>query len=611
MNSIKSRLSFTGAADASVFFYTRNEATAAFSSTVPVSFGFTDQYGAIIAEGVCDRAEQPFSGTVRLTFRKGEKAQISLGFTGDTSVYLMPGAGVLWEHGGVFPLLLSKETEHTLFIVAADGDTSPAVAVVKGVDFGEDVSITAGGKSFPADWYPKLGRPWFWHSAELPTERVLRADVKKCASDLRFTVYGRTVVSLNEAFDIPFGKVFPTVTSDSGELIDARIEVFAGDERVALFDRLTEETSPIYLPCGRYRFRVSHGMMYSVCEALADVTADGISQKFTLTEKIRLPKGWVTGELHTHSALEDATLFPRQVMRAARACGRSFCFMTDKNVELDESFGLHECDKDGVFAAFPGQEIMCHELHTNVLNPSYTTANPEAEDLKKVNTDIEEKIAGWLCEYRSMRSERPCLIMHNHPTHRAEVAKRGHPYFRSWWVSDLFSDDYHLVENCGFEGWFDRLNRGKRLYAAWTGDGHDCTLVYPGMEGVCVYTGGELTAKAVIEALEAGRFFSCREPGAFIDVQKAADGRVRVTVKASVPIDRLELVSDGRVSHTAEGGGELEMCREFDTEPDTGWCIARVKLAEGDWDPKLYSFTPFMESGYAAFTNPISMEKQQ
>jgi len=289
-------------------------------------------------------------------------------------------------------------------------------------------------------------------------------------------------------------------------------------------------------------------------------------------------------------------------MRAARVNGRNFCFMTDKDIDHLERFGLHECDVPGKFLALPGQEIMCHELHTNVLNPAYRIENPEADNLNQVNPDIEERIAGWLSHVKGMKKKQPCMIMHNHPSHRPEVAQNGQPYFRSWWVSDLFPE-YTLVENCDYSGWFDRLNRGRILYAAWTGDGHDCTLMYPGKEGVIVNTGGELTPEAILRALENGEFFSCRAPGMVLFTE-AAGRAVKVFAEAASDIDRVEVIADGRVVKTLPGNGKV-LSEEVSLPDDIHWCIARAKLKGGQWDRETHSFTPFMEAGFDAFTNPL------
>ncbi|MBQ8552350.1 MAG: carboxypeptidase regulatory-like domain-containing protein [Clostridia bacterium] len=610
MHKIENRLRFTGEAEATVYFCTDGTAAITYTSDRALTYRLADAWNSEISVGCAEHAELPLpqSGNYRLTFSAdmGGTAVITLHCEDNVLPYIMPGVGVLWEHGGIFPMLLDRDQPHTLWLLSADDDSTDTSAVIKGIDYGEDVSITVKGELFTADWYPKMTRPWFWHSAELPNVALMRIDLPPCKSDVRFTAYNRVVTALEEPkHKFTFGALIPRVTDAQGNAIDARVEVFVGNERVALSDRFAHEDTPIHLPLGRYKLRASHGIFWSEAEVTADVTLDTTEVTFTLNETVKLPNGWLLGELHTHSSLEDATLFPKHVMRAARACGRNFCFMTDKDVGLLDKFGLHECDLDGNFLAFPGQEIMCHELHTNVLNPSHRIHNPEAEDLGAVNRDIEVKTEKWLCEYRKMKKERPCLIMHNHPEHRTEVMKRGKPYFRSWWVSDMFGDDYHLVENCGYTGWFDRLNRGRRIYAAWTGDGHDCTLMYPGKEGVCVYTGGELSAEAVISALESGRFFSCRAPGAFIDISRAEANGIRVIAKSPIEIEFIEIIADGQVSTEIPGNRKREIDIICELPANTHWCLARLKLCGGDWNATLHSFTPFMEAGFAAFTNPL------
>ena len=252
----------------------------------------------------------------------------------------------------------------------------------------------------------------------------------------------------------------------------------------------------------------------------------------------------------------------------------------------------------------------------NVLGVDRTIDNPEADDLNAVNHDIEAKIARWLNEIHAMQARRVTTFMLNHPWHRPETMRRGQPYFRSWWVADVFRE-FHIVENFDYERWFDRLNRGRRLFGAWTGDGHDSAAMYPGREGVCVYVGDALSEESVIRAVDAGRFVSLRYPGVFIDMT-AAGARVGETAKSAETatvtlsgcgtVEALELIADGKIVET-RGDFELEtgkMRREtFDIPENATWIVARVRMQDTGWDEKRYSFTPLMCAGYDAFTNPI------
>lgn len=598
-------LTFTAEAEATVYFQAKENSSVGFSADAPLLWRLTDCFDNLLAEGCSPSASEAGSGDLRLTFLPDEKGKrtLNIWFSDNAVPYLMPGAGVLWDHGAVYPLLLGKEQSHTLFVPGKDDPRTP-VTVIKGIPFGEEVSISVQSEKIPADWFPKLGRKWFWHSAELPAEKDLRFELPASESDIRFTVYNRTAVLLTPSEDFCMGKLYLSAADEDGNPIDARFELFVGSERVALSDQFAGESPFISLPKGKYTLRTSHGMLWSTDEREITVGDEPLTENVTLTEVVPLPEGWFWGELHTHSALEDATLFPRQVMRAARAMGRHFCFMTDKDIRHFDRYGLHDADKAEKFLALPGQEIMCHELHMNVLGTDLAFPNPEADHLDQANFDIEQRLENWLSAYRKMKTERPCLIMHNHPAHRAAVMAKGQPYFRSWWVSDQ-NRDFVLTENCGYQGWFDRLDRGRKLFAAWTGDGHDSTLMWPGMEGVCVHA-GKLTAETIIDALENGRFFSCRAPGMFLDIVRTGENSVTVTAKAAFPIHSVELVGDSKVFASLDGEGCSALEKQISLPEGLHWVIARAKLDfDGIWDEKRFSFTPFMEAGYDAFTNPI------
>ncbi len=606
------KLILNGEAKASLHFLAHEAGAIGFLAGRPLSWRLTDAFDRPIDAGTGDslcRAVE--KGGYRLTFTPfdGEKIRIQPAVTGAITPYLMPGVGVLWQHGARYPLLLDGGAAHTLWLLASPAEKLEAAAVIKGIPNGEAITVRCDGEAVGCEWYPKLGRPWFWHTAAIPTAECVRFGLPAGETDIRFTAYNRTVAALKEpAGTISWGSLSLTATDANGEPIDARFEIFIGSERIALRDQLADESEPVYLPQGRYTVRVSHGKLWNKAEATVDVGIDPATCALSIAPEVHLPEGWVFGELHTHSSLEDATLFPRHVMRAARCTGLSFCFMTDKDIDRLDEMGLHDVDVPGRFLALPGQEIMCHELHTNVLNPTHRIENPEADFLSRPNPDIEAKLEGWLGEYQSMRAEQPCLIMHNHPTHRPEAALKGQPYFRSWWVHDLHPETYTLVENCGYAEWFDRLNRGHRLYAAWTGDGHDCTLMEPGKEGICLHLGGELSAANIIRALEAGDFFSLRAPGMLLQIEYDGQGRIGIRAASGRVIEKIELIGDGRVIERFDGAGQNRLGAGIALPQGLHWVMARAKLVGSEWEEATHSFTPFMQAGWDAFTNPIFLE---
>ena len=588
------KLAFTGEKDALIFFDAAAGDAVALRVSAPIEARFTDDHGREIARGLSCTFEKAGVYRALLAGDGGGRRTVEIEHGAGTLPFLMPGTGIVWDHGQLYPLLLAAEGDHTVYMMNNPA-FGRAVCCVKGAPSDERVRLSDKNGALAADWYPKLGRQWFWESAQVRSkERWLRLDLQTGGRDTRVTLTHSGAALLSRP-DRPTrtGVLTLAAEDETGERVDARFEMWIGDERVYMEDVLRHEVARAVLPVGAYRLRVTRGVRCEPFETEVCVTDGGeTAVRARLHERLVLPRGWALGELHCHSSFEDATLFPTETMRAARANGLNFCFQTDKDVEKLLEYGV------------------------NVLGVDRTIDNPEADDLNAVNHDIEAKIARWLNEIHAMQARRVTTFMLNHPWHRPETMRRGQPYFRSWWVADVFRE-FHIVENFDYERWFDRLNRGRRLFGAWTGDGHDSAAMYPGREGVCVYVGDALSEESVIRAVDAGRFVSLRYPGVFVDLT-AGGARVgetaqnaavaTVTLNGCGTVEALELIADGIIVET-RGDFALEtgkMRREtFDIPENATWIVARVRMQDTGWDEKRYSFTPLMCAGYDAFTNPI------
>ena len=618
MHNIKNTLVFTGEKDAHLFFYSSGKnGLIRIDASCPTDILFTDSSGNILKNSTC--WETTDAGIFRAVLRKDTlgRRTVDLFVSQEITPFLMPSTGVVWKHGEIFPLLLDKNSPHALYALS-DPAFDYKVVVMKGTGYGEKVRIVADHKPLATEWYPKLNREWFWYSAELNSNaKYIEFHLNGGIQDIRFTLWNSPLIALvKPEHEIPMGKITLSVFDEAGQRTDARYELFAENERVLMYDVMRDETPSVAVPVGKYTLKISHGIRYHEIIKTVEIRKDEtFAETYIWETAVNIPKGWAFGELHNHSAFEDATAFPAQNARAARAEGKNFLFMTDKDVHKLLQYGPHNWDVSGEFIGIPGQEIMCQELHMNVLNTDRQFFNPEADNMDKPNNDIEQKIAAWIHEYKEMKQVRPCLIMHNHPSHNMNAMTNGRGYFRSWWVSDLFKE-FTLVENCDYQGWFDRLNRGRKLFAAWTGDSHDCSLMYPGKEGVCVYVGNELNEARIISALEQGHFFCTRAPGVFMEISiggaKMGDvyngvqpQSVKIKVSASHPIERVELVANGTVRSMIEPQGVRSGEYEFELPEDAMWVIGRVKCTGSEWDKSAHSFTPFMVAGYDGFTNPI------
>ena len=142
--------------------------------------------------------------------------------------------------------------------------------------------------------------------------------------------------------------------------------------------------------------------------------------------------------------------------------------------------------------------------------------------------------------------------------------------------------DHHITAGI----WYRLLNLGFRLPA---GAGTDAMANYASLRGpiglvrVFLETNGERTPKALGDALKSGRTFVSNGPllGLTIDGKRPGDTLagsqprrpVRVSLRAPFPVDRLELVQNGRVVKQFRLTGERTA---FDWTGD-------VKLAPGGW----------------------------
>ena len=171
--------------------------------------------------------------------------------------------------------------------------------------------------------------------------------------------------------------------------------------------------------------------------------------------------------------------------------------------------------------------------------------------------------------------------------------------------------DHHITAGI----WYRLLNLGFRLPA---GAGTDAMANYASLRGpiglvrVFLDTKGERTPKALLDALKAGRTFVSNGPllGLTIDGKRpgdtltgSQDSRLaRVSLRAPFPVDRLELVQNGRVVKPFELAGDRTA---FDWQGDVkldagGWIVLRAYNDEPNpWVLDLYPY---------ATTSPVYFE---
>ena len=170
--------------------------------------------------------------------------------------------------------------------------------------------------------------------------------------------------------------------------------------------------------------------------------------------------------------------------------------------------------------------------------------------------------------------------------------------------------DHHITAGI----WYRLLNLGFRLPA---GAGTDAMANYASLRGpiglvrVFLETGGERTPAALLSALKSGRTFVSNGPlvGLTVDGKRPGDvlagaGKksVRVSLRSPFPVDRLELVQNGRVIRDFKLTGDRT---RYDwsgdvTVKDGGWLVLRAfNDSPHPWVLDLYPY---------ATTSPIYLD---
>lgn len=572
-------------------------------------------------------AENMKPGIYRIWLPAGEKEakEICCAWGDGVIPFVMPGPGITPSH---FPkpepsLRLAGGQDCTLYVPMEKGQKTAYVAFQKQGGAEPEICLHDEGGEIQPDWLPVYpGMPY--RCARIPVSGKDLQISAKIASPMRLTVWEGNPLLLDapeESF--PMGGIRLLARDQAGRRMDARFEVYVGRELVLQRDVLAHEDCVAELPEGAYTVFVHHGGRFSRFSAHVSLRrGDVVSVEACLRELVSLPKGWAWGDEHIHSVFEDGSPLPDMILRAARATGSNYAFLTDHEVEDLIKFGVSWADEPGVFVGMAGQEIVCHELHMNILNTPWQIP-VELMRPAQVHGDICEKIEGWLKEIGRMKERQPVSFMLNHPSH--SEATRTNPslgYFRSWWVRDRFPQ-FKIVENFDFQGWFDLLNRGERITGVWTTDSHDCSRLYAGKKGTCVYVGDALTPENILRGLENGHCFSARWPGAaiFLTVNgvgmgdklctKPGETRVaHVSVQSATPMEMVDVVANGFVVAEIPAHGATQMEADVPLPEDAIWAVARMRVQGGEWPQDDHCFEPLMTSGFAAFTNPVYLQRE-
>jgi WD40 repeat protein len=395
----------------------------------------------------------------------------------------------------------------------------------------------------------------------------------------------------------PSGTLRIAVVGSGGSALPARVSVRGEDGRSHApadawhhaddaFDRAdrafeygyfhTSGNAVLSLPAGRYAVEVSRGPEYRVVDRAAEVKADAVtSLRVSLSVLDDLEaRGWYSGDLHVH--MNYGGIYRNDPARLAFQARAEDLHVVENLIVNKEGrvpdVGYFRPGPDP--ASSPGTLILHgEEYHTSywghvgllglrehLILPGYTAyANTAVASLQPTNARVldlaraQGAVTGYVHPYDAYPdpADTSRALTHALPV---DLALGKVDYYEALG----FVDDLDATATV----WYRLLNCGFRLAA---GAGTDAMANFAslrgpvGMNRVYVRSGAPLEHRRWLAALKAGRSFATNGPllGLTVDGREigseialpAGGGEVTAAVRlrSNVPVDRLELVRNGRV----------------------------------------------------------------
>lgn len=243
--------------------------------------------------------------------------------------------------------------------------------------------------------------------------------------------------------------------------------------------------------------------------ALGSAVSSVVSRSQT-TEKPRLR--WYKGNTHTHTLNSDGDSTPDDVVRWYRENGYNFLVLTDHNflTSVDGLNALHGADDK--FIVIRGEEVSDlfgkKPIHVNGLN---LMRKVEPQGGKSVLDTIQRNVD-------AIRAAKGVPHI-NHPNYEWAITADDLKQVRNDKLFEIYNG-HHLVNNLGGGGvpgleevWDIILSSGKLIYGIAVDDAHTFKQPWnrksaqPG-RGWVVVRSAQLTAPAILEALEGGDFYA-------------------------------------------------------------------------------------------------------
>ena len=306
---------------------------------------------------------------------------------------------------------------------------------------------------------------------------------------------------------------------------------------------------------------------------------------------------WYKGNLHTHTINSDGDSSPDAVARWYKEHRYNFLFLTDHDYRTDPD-GLNSIfAAEERFLLIAGEEVTSgfeeKPLHVNGLNVRHTVPPVFGDGV----VDTIQKNVDAILEAGGI----PSL---NHPNFRWAVTPDELAQIRNLHLFEVYNGhpSTHDAGGGGRPGleamWDAVLSSGNRVYGIAVDDAHVFKVFGPNFSnpgrGWVNVKARELSAEAILEGIEKGRFYS--STGVVLDnVEWLADG-LRIDI---VPPEEDEEDEEDDTKYTTDfiGKGGKLLARSFDSpaaytlKPGEAYVRAKVTSSRGEvaWVQPVFS----------------------
>ncbi len=356
----------------------------------------------------------------------------------------------------------------------------------------------------------------------------------------------------------------------------------------------------IELPLNKpVRFEIIKGYAYSLVDTIINVSGSRDAIDIYLKKWFQFPEGqWYSGDVHVHY-IDPSTGLLEMKAEDLNVCN---ILTSDFTTDQDRFRGAPEPFSDSLHFVYVNQEFREDRLgHVNLLNlkkliEPVKTMREFQYPLNVKGLDEARKQGGYVswAHFAAWPGvEGPLDIVLN-KVHSVELLSTIEPFSEPTFVADIIPD---LRMNSGLRLWYRLLNCGLKIPAT-AGTDKMSNWVTVGANRVFALTEGEFTYQHWIDALEKGAtfisnspFLLCRvggkNPGKEIRLRKNSSVKITAEVWSQFPLDRLELVANGKViAEKIVEKNQSYTKLEIDFMPsESCWIAARAhQFTEGDRD---------------------------